>query len=145
MLLFTEKVVKTMSSGMDDKTVRELCPFATTDDDGVVVHDGRSVPVRLLQWFKSPTKSEAVRMLCNDRSGAYSEIGFGEYKGGFYFYIRRTDKRRGYYSSCYRTLEGVSDDLSYLLQHIGGFSSELIEPSLQSFLKRAAVDEVGES
>ena len=109
-------VTPSVSSGIYDKA----------ENPATVQHDGLEVPVRLYEWFKSPTKVEAIQLLANaETEPVYSNAAFERHKDGVLFYVKRNDKRRGYYSSIYRDIDDAAEDLQFLLEKIGGIETSL--------------------
>ncbi len=102
--------------------------FVNTITDPEVEYCGMMVPQRLLQWYKSPVKAEALRMAKDEATAPDIRIEF--YGGGgassivYMFYIKRPDKKAGYYSGAYATKTEASDDLDRLLMEIGGLDSD---------------------
>ena len=114
------------------------CTFADLYDDPEVRDiDGTVVPKRLVQWFMSPTKRDSIIMLLNDDTdAARSDCGFDAYKGGYLFWVRRSDKRRGYYSTRYNDLDDAMDDLQYLLEKIAQCNASLANLLLETRMRQ---------
>lgn len=124
MLDITMALMRTLISS-DHDAVPQQSVIATSVDTGFVdligsrnvFFNGRQIPERLMCWAKSEIRTNAVKKWFTDGSEVVFE--FDRKKNGYYFGVKQNDKKRGFYSKLYRTLDEAAEDLFTLCDIVG--------------------------
>ena len=91
-----------------------------------ITYNGVKTPERLVEWFKSPKKAEAIKRLLQTDSESGSPLATLTFKPAppqitknkdeIVFHIIRSDMQRGYFSAPYKKIEDAYDDVFFLCE-----------------------------
>jgi hypothetical protein len=91
-----------------------------------ITFNGVKTPERLVDWFKSAKKTEAIKRLLQTDSESGKPLAVVSFKPAppqitknkdeIVFHILRSDMQRGYFSGTYKKVEDAYDDVFFLCE-----------------------------
>lgn len=128
MINLTPALCRSLRQPIDLPTsMAEPKPAVSTDVPVTIA--GYTVPSSLVRWCNSPLKLDTVQRLVQTITNPANtevtvECGFDSDANGAYFWVKRSDKSRRYYSSLYEDGYYAYFDLRALLMNVGGLDAE---------------------
>ena len=134
-VLLNGTMLRTLSVAYDVTIEEYVSPKTTVEaprlGSGVdlrdcITYNGVKTPERLVDWFKSAKKTEAIKRLLQTDSESGKALATLTFKPAppqitknkdeIVFHLLRSDMQRGYFSGTYKKLEDAYDDVFFLCE-----------------------------